>query len=179
MSSCTLEALLSQTVRLIKSRQFGQEFLSQFSQKEKKKKRTSTLIKTLRCFKSNIAGFPAQTARVLWMTLSLHVGYLSNDAAGHWAPFQTDRADTKTKAVGCVSVVSLLLTICMTEQAVCLCLSVVQQVQSLQILLHNAAVRISAALLMVFAAVFSLFRPQVLLLFNFQCLHFRSALSSL
>lgn len=75
--------------------------------------------------------------------------------------------------------VSLRFTVCTTERAVCLCLSVPQQVQSLSILLHTAAARIPAALLMVFAAVFLLFRPQVLLLFNFQRLHFRSTLSSL
>lgn len=68
----------------------------------------------------------------------------------------TQPTSAAAKAGGCVSAASLLFTICTTEQAVCLCLSVVQQVHSLPILLHPAAVHILAALglLMVFAAVF-------------------------
>lgn len=180
LSSCILEALLSQTVRVIKSSQFGLEFLSQFSQKEKKN-RTCAIVKKLQCFTSSLtlASFPCKQlvcsiwcvhcTRVIWVTML-------QDVRHHLRLTQPTSA--AAQAGGCVSAAFLLFTICTTEQAVCVCLSVVQQLHSLPILLHPATAHILAALglLMVFAAVFSMFRPQVLLLFNFQCLHFRSTL---
>lgn len=60
-------------VRLIESSQFGLEFLSQFSQKEKTHKHIREKAKMF-YFKSNIAGFPVQTAGVLRLTSSLYVG---------------------------------------------------------------------------------------------------------
>lgn len=110
LSSCILEALLSQTVRLIKSSQFGLEFLSQFSQKKKKTHKCNREKATMFHFKSNIGKFPVQTAGVLHLMRSLYAGYLSDDAAGRSAPSQADTANIRSSSswrlcVCCVSAI--------------------------------------------------------------------------
>lgn len=82
LSSCTLEALLPQTVRLIKSSQFGLEFLTPFSQKEKRS--TSTFVKKLKCFISNLILLGFLCKQLVCNSWRVHWTW------GNWAPMLQD-----------------------------------------------------------------------------------------
>lgn len=143
LSSCTLEALFSQTVRLIKSSQFGVEILSHFFSQRTTHK---CICENLKCFISNLilSGSRANSYRPrgtpaprLWISLMrlLHVGYLCDHAAGHLLPAQTPKADIHRKWSGrlCVCCVSAVYRL--YDQLFAACKDVqlivfVQQVQS-------------------------------------------------
>lgn len=119
MSSCTLEALLSQTVRLIKSSQPGLEFLSQFSPKKNTRAKKPKMFH----FESNIVGFPCKqlsTARdscaKFFDAFTVRGLFVRRCYATFGAVSDSDiRHSPGTKA--CLCVVSLLFTSCVTEQA--------------------------------------------------------------